>query len=136
MDKIKEKQKGINPKIAEQVFKLSLFVYVFVRFIIAIPFLTPWGVNPYIFFLLDVITAFPYTIGVPKIVRYYQSKDFPRIINWSIILVASFLIPYIYILYAGRNQISSGFMIGIVLMVILLGVKAFFSIRAQVLRTE
>ncbi len=101
------------------------------RFIIAIPTLGPYGVNPYIFGFLDVITAIPYAIGVPRLIIHAKQRENQKVIQWIILLAISFIVPYLYIAIEGEKiPILVWGVLSII--VLALGVEAFLSVRSKI----
>ncbi|MBN2695648.1 hypothetical protein JXR93_13385 [bacterium] len=112
-------------------FGVGVVFYMVLRFVIAIPTLGPYGVNPYIFGLLDVITAIPFAVGVPRLILFAKQRENRKIIQWIIVLAISFIIPYLYIAIEGEK--IPKLIWGALSVVILgLGIEAFLSVRSKI----
>ncbi len=118
-------------KLLRYVFYLVIIVYMSFRVILASETLGRYGVNPYIFGLLDVGTAIPYAIGGPKVITYAKQRNKNKIFQWSIIFAISFILPYIYIAISGE-KIPYYIWIVLGFIVFGLGTQAFLSLRSKI----
>lgn len=118
-------------KLLRYAFYLVIIIYMSFRVILASETLGRYGVNPYIFGLLDVGTAIPYAIGGPKVITYAKQRNKNKIFQWSIIFAISFILPYVYIAISGEKI---PFYIWLVLGFIVfgLGTQAFLSLRSKI----
>lgn len=118
-------------KLLRYAFYLVIIVYMSFRVILASETLGRYGVNPYIFGILDIGTAIPYAIGGPKVIMYAKKRNKQKIFQWSIIFAISFILPYVYIAISGEKI---PFYIWIVLGFIVfgLGTQAFLSLRSKI----
>lgn len=88
---------------AETVFTWGIFAYVVVR---AVPIwrgLEEGRVNPWIFLGLDLATAYPYAKSWPRLFRSVVARRFDRALGWSLVLLGSLLLPYIYVAVVGED---------------------------------
>lgn len=88
---------------AETVFTWGIFAYVVVR---AVPIwrgLEEGRVNPWIFLGLDLVTAYPYAKSWPRLFRSVAARRFDRALGWSLVLLGSLLLPYIYVAVVGED---------------------------------
>lgn len=113
------------------VFYVGVLIYMILRFVVAIPTLGPYGVNPFIFGLLDVITAIPYAIGVPKIIAFAKQKNSRKIMQWIMVLAISFVIPYGYIAASGE-KIPILVWGALVIIIMGFGLESFLTVRSKI----
>lgn len=98
---------------------IGVFIFAVVRALVAWPTLGRYGVNPWVFLAIDLITAFPYAYGQVKLIKVVVAKDLRAIQVWSIVVLLSFLAPYLYIFVAGSGELP---LIGYVIVCVLIAV--------------
>jgi RsiW-degrading membrane proteinase PrsW (M82 family) len=76
------------------------------RALITWPTLGTYGVNPWVFLAIDVVTAPPYGIAQALTVKILRDRTRPPrdALVWGVLVVVMFLAPYIYILAASGEQ--------------------------------
>ncbi|HVI69366.1 MAG TPA: hypothetical protein VM581_02815 [Magnetospirillaceae bacterium] len=112
--------------------------YSVLRFLLVGASLTSYGINPWIFLALDIITAATYVIGVEKLIAALIKKGkYPlsKTIVWGVVAAISFAIPYLYLLTGGQS-LPMSFLLGLGFIVLLLLIGAIFSIVRQVRRSS
>ncbi|MBN2694881.1 hypothetical protein JXR93_09485, partial [bacterium] len=113
------------------VFYTGMVIYMGFRIFITFKTLGKYGVNPYIFGFIDIVTVIPYAIGAPKIIYHVKNRNKNRIVQWLIIFAFSFIAPYIYIGISGKG--IPLFIWGILAAIILtLGSQAFLSLYLKI----
>lgn len=88
---------------AEKVFTWGVFAYVVIR---AIPIwrgLEDGNVNPWVFLGLDLATAYPYAKSWPRLFRSLTARRMDRFIFWLLVLLGSFVLPYLYVALVGDD---------------------------------
>ena len=61
--------------------------------------LTAW-----IFLAIDVGTAWPYAKSMARLLRSLVGRNYDKAMLWSLVLLASFLAPYLYVAIAGDGM--------------------------------
>ncbi len=114
---------------------VGIVLFSVARALIAWPTLGRYGVNPWAFLALDIITAPPYGIGQAVAVKVLRDDSRPArdAVGWGIIVILAFLAPYIYIFWAsGSSSMSPIAYALVVLWMLVFGVLAVLRIRRQV----
>lgn len=88
---------------AESVFTWGVFAYVIVRAIPVWRGLEEGNVNPWIFIALDLLTAWPYAKSWPRLFAAIRERQTDRVVAWSLVLLGSLLIPYLYVAVVGDD---------------------------------
>ncbi len=109
------------------------------RALIAWPTLSAYGVSPWWFLFVDLVTAPPYGIAqaiTVKILRdrHRSARD---AVPWALLVAAMFLAPYVFIFVAARLSDTPQPMpaiayLGVVLWMVVFGVLALLRMRRQV----
>lgn len=111
---------------------LVVLLYVVLRFFVVQATLEEYGVNSFIFLLIDVTTAIFYVLGIEELVWALKVKlSLTRIMVWGTVAVIAFAAPYVY-LYAAGQAMPASIFIGLGIIIGLLGVNAFVAIRRRV----
>ena len=106
--------------------------------------LSKYGVNPILFFVIDVLTSWPYGIATARIVVNVIKREWRAVRKWSWVAGVTFLTPQIYILISARHAPRDVYIIVITVISLLLLfalLSLFLNIRrskkvAQNLTTE
>jgi hypothetical protein len=109
----------------------GVVVYAIARAAIVWPTLSTYGVNPVIFLVIDVATAWPYAVGQVRIVQGIRARAWQQVQMWSLIALASFLAPYVYIVGAGSGELPVFAYLVIAALVLLLGAASAARIVRQ-----
>ena len=83
---------------------LALCGYSLLRAMLAWPILVRYGINPAVFLVLDVVTAYPLALAQVRIVSGFQERDYANVQFWAGVAAASFLTPYLYLFLAGHAE--------------------------------
>lgn len=89
---------------AEQVFTWGIFAFVVGRFVVAYGALKQYGVNPWVFGVIDIVTAWPYAKSWPRLVVTLARREWQAAVFWLTILTGSFAAPYVYLGIAGSDM--------------------------------
>lgn len=84
---------------------VGVFAFSVVRALVAWPTLGRYGVNPWVFLFIDVVTAFPYAYGQVKLIKECVARNLSAIQLWSLVVLVTFMAPYIYIFVAGSGEL-------------------------------
>jgi len=104
----------------ELIWIAGVIAYTILRFAIAWETLNRYGLNIWIFGILDVGTAVPYAIGTSRLVTSVVDKRLQAAAWWMMLAALSFIAPYRYIAIAGRDK-SLPMLVWVLLVVLVLG---------------
>lgn len=111
---------------------VALVVWVVFRFTAVWGTLRKYGVNPWIFLVLDVATIWPYVRGISHLLTAIKRNDsFFKSVIWASVVIVSFSLPYAYLYVAGGREFPMIVDIVIIGVVILLAVGAVVKIVRQ-----
>ncbi|MBL8159106.1 hypothetical protein JNJ66_01480 [Candidatus Saccharibacteria bacterium] len=67
------------------------------------------GVNPWLFLAIDVVTAVPYAVAVPRTFEeiFRRPRRPFRLTGWFLTALLSFAAPYLYVLLAAGRSMPS-----------------------------
>ena len=88
---------------AESVFTWGVFLYSAVRVIPVWGALEDGSVNPWLFLAIDLGTAWPYAKSWPRLIRNLLAHNYEKATGWSLVLIGTFLAPYLYVAIAGED---------------------------------
>jgi len=89
-----------------RAWAIGIILFSAARALLAWPTLGRYGVNPWLFLCIDLLTAAPYGISQAVTVKILRERSRPPrdAIPWSIMVVAMFLAPYVYIFFASGEM--------------------------------
>lgn len=61
------------------------------------------SVNPWVFLAIDLGTAYPYAKSWPRLIRSLAGHRLQTASFWALVLVGTFLAPYLYVAIAGDD---------------------------------
>jgi hypothetical protein len=114
---------------------VSIVAFTLARFFVARQTLEQYGLNIWIFGLIDLVTAIPYAIGTARVVGALVDKDLAGASKWAGIAAVSFFAPYGYILWAGSEDNASfpaGVYVVLGVLVVIFGANAVWGIVRKV----
>jgi hypothetical protein len=119
-------------------FAAIIFIlgYAVLRFFFVRLVLEGYGVNPWVFLTIDVITGVVYVVGIEHLVLALTNNkkyaiSWPKLLLWSLATAVSFAAPYLYIYATGRElPVSLGVGIGVIVVLLLL--NAIINIRKRI----
>lgn len=121
-----------------RVFELSwvvgILAYGIVRFALA------WSVladesrfTVVLFGVIDFATAIPYALGTARLVTSLIDRDQQAVAKWGLVASASFLAPYLWLVWAGRDgSFPVGVYVAITVFVVCFGASAIMRVRRKV----
>lgn len=112
---------------------LALCGYSLLRALLAWPLLVHYGVNPAVFLVLDVATAYPLALGQVRIVGGFRGRDYAAVQGWSVVAGGAFLLPYAYLLVAGHARMPVEMTGGVVALVSVLAAASVLRVRRECL---
>lgn len=117
----------------EIVWVTGVVAYTLVRFLVAYGTLNRYGVNVWIFGLLDVGTAVPYAVATARVVTSLIDRRLRSVSGWAFVASGSFLAPYLYVAFAGGAKgLDTTVWVVLVLLVFCLGTNAVWGIIRKV----
>lgn len=129
---------GLSRRGLERLSALGVFAFVIAKFAPVAGVLGSYGVNPWIFLAIDVVTIWPYVKGVSNLLRCMARNDpLTRCALWAVVITGSFVAPYTYLYIAGGQEFPLVVDLIIGLVVVALAIQAMREInkRRQITRT-
>lgn len=113
-----------------------LLAYSLARFVAVRSLLEGYGVNAWIFLIVDSITAIFYVIGVEKLILFAVKKNesrqsWPLLIFWTLVTAVAFAAPYAYI-YSASKELPTSLGIGMGIIILLLLVNATVTLLRRI----
>lgn len=96
-------QSRTAPSVFERTFAVGVVVWCIVRAVPVWDGLRDAGVNPWVFIVLDLVTAVPYAIGLARVIRLAVQREFRRLPPWGAFTAGMFVAPYGYIFAVGDD---------------------------------
>lgn len=87
----------------ERSWIVGVVLFTIGRFAVAYGTLERYGVNLWMFGAIDLLTAVPYGLGTARLVGAIVDRRFQSATRWGVVSAASFLAPYLYLAWAGRD---------------------------------
>jgi hypothetical protein len=82
---------------------VTIVLFTIGRLVLAAQTLEDYGLNIWIFGLIDLATAIPYAVGVAKVVEGFIDRRLRAASTWAVVACVSFLAPYLYIFWVGKD---------------------------------
>ena len=118
---------------------VTIVLFTLARVVVAKETLEDYGLNIWVFAFIDLITAVPYAIGVARVVTSMIDREFAASTRWALVAFASFIAPYLYVAWAGRDASFPGAVwIALIVLILVFGTNAVVNVRRKVVqgRTE
>ncbi len=87
----------------ERIWASTIILYTFVATFVVWKALHKYGVNPYIFFVIDLITSWFYGLASARLVVAIIHKRWSETQKWGWLSALNFMLPQIYILVVARR---------------------------------
>ena len=87
----------------ERIWASTIILYTFVATFVVWKALHKYGVNPYIFFVIDLVTSWFYGLASARLVVAIIHKRWSETQKWWWLSALNFMLPQIYILLAARR---------------------------------
>lgn len=110
---------------------VAIFGYSALRAIVVWPTLGGYGVNPWVFLFVDLVTAWPYAVGQVRVVQGLRRRDWKKVETWSMVTLASFLAPYAYVVGAGSGEMPVLAYVIIGVLVVIIGTASLLRMLRQ-----
>lgn len=122
---------------------IGIVAFSAVRALIAWPTLGAYGVNPWWFLFVDIVTAPPYGISQAITIKILRddSRTTVDALPWAVLVAAMFFAPYVFIVAASYLADSPQPMpafayLGLIVWIIVFGLLALLRMRRQVRAPE
>lgn len=113
---------------------IAILAYSVLRFFVVQATLERYGVNPWVFLVIDASSGVVYVLGIEQLVVAMQKRrkaDFTRTIIWGVVTALMFAAPYVYMYIAGQTM-PPIVAIGIGIIVLLLCANAVVTFRKRI----
>jgi hypothetical protein len=90
-----------------------------------------YGVSAILFFIIDVMTSWPYGIATARIVVNVVKHDWKEVRKWSWVAAITFITPQVYILASARHAPRDVYLI-VIIVITLLVLFALFSVLLHI----
>ncbi len=128
-----EPERSSRRRKLELSWVIGVVAFVILRFAIAYSALNEYGLTVWVFGILDIVTAVPYAIGTARLVTSMVDKNLQAAARWGIVACISFLAPYAWVAWAGREgEFPTAVYITIAVLVVCLGTNAVVGILKRV----
>ena len=87
----------------ERIWTSTILLYTFVATFVVWKALHKYGVNPYIFFVVDLITSWFYGLATARLVVAIIHKRWSQTQKWGWLSAINFVLPQVYILVSARH---------------------------------
>jgi hypothetical protein len=94
-------------RVLRQGWIVSVVGYSALRFVAAWGALGSYGVNPFVFGVIDVATAYPYAYASAEVVKSAWVGCARNATAWGVVALVMFVAPYAYVLAAGGAMPTS-----------------------------
>jgi hypothetical protein len=126
-----------SPPSRRQVLEISWVVGVVLftlgRFVVAYSTLARFSrATVIIFGIVDLVTAVPYGLGTARVVTNLVDRHFQGALRWGIVACVSFLAPYLWLAWAGRESFPTYVYVVIAILAVLMGAYAIRDIIRRV----
>jgi len=112
---------------------VGVVVFSAARALLAWPTLGRYGVDPWTFLAIDLVTAPPYGVAQAVTVKILCRTDrtWRDAAGWAAVVVAAFLAPYAYI-FAASGSLPTGAVVGVLVWMVVFGAVALWRTVRQV----
>ncbi len=116
-----------------RAWAIGIILFSAARALIAWPTLGRYGVNPWVFLAVDIVTAPPYGVAQAVTVMVLRDRNRPQrdAWGWALVVIVMFLAPYGYILVSSGELPLLAYL-GVGAWMALFGVLAVVRMRRQV----
>lgn len=116
-----------------RAWAVGIVAFSIARALIAWPALGRYGVSPWWFLALDIVTAPPYGIGQAVTVKILRDRhrDARESVPWAVMVAVAFFAPYVYIFVASGEMPLLAYL-GVLAWMVVFGVLALIRMRRQI----
>jgi hypothetical protein len=109
----------------ERGWVVGVVLFTIGRFFVAYGALDRYGVNIWMFGFIDIVTAVPYGVSTARVVGALVDHRYQAFTRWAFVAGATFLAPYLYLAWAGRDhEMPTIVYVVLALMCVLFGANA------------
>lgn len=113
----------------ERLWASTIVLYTFAATFVVWKALHKYGVNPYIFFVIDLITSWFYGLASARLVVAIFHKRWSETQKWGLLSALNFMLPQIYILVSANHVPKDVYIIiysviGVMVAIALLGIAS------------
>ncbi len=114
-------------------WSVGVIVFSAARALVAWPTLGRYGVDPWIFLAIDLVTAPPYGVAQAVTVKILRDRGRPwqDATGWALVVLAAFVAPYAYI-FAASGSLPAPATIGVLAWMVVFGALAAWRTWRQV----
>ena len=87
----------------ERIWASTIVLYTFVATFVVWKALHKYGVNPYLFFVIDLITSWFYGLASARLVVAVIKKRWSETQKWGWLSALNFMLPQVYILVSASH---------------------------------
>jgi len=128
-----EVRRSTRRRNLELSWVVGVVLFVIARFALAYSALNDYGLTVWIFGFLDIATAVPYAIGTARLVTSLVDHNAQAAARWGALASGSFLAPYVWVAWAGRNgEFPKAVYLVVAAFVICLGANAVIGVMRRV----
>ena len=121
----------LRDKRVQRLWILLVIAWACIRAIVIRDVFSSYGVNPWIYFAVDLFSGIPYAIYSARFVVNFLDKDWDKS-RWNAAMTAMyFYIPDVYVLAASKNAPKS-LVIGFLISVLIFSIFALVGIRKNI----
>lgn len=119
----------------ERIWASTILLYTVVATVVVWRTLGKYGVNVFLFFVIDGITSWTYGIATARLVLNVIKREWKAVRKWTLAAAVSFVTPQIYILASARHAPRDVYLIviGVITFLILF---AIMSLILQIRRSQ
>lgn len=117
--------------LIEKLWASTIVIYSFGATLVVWKTLHKYGVNPLLFFIIDVCTSWPYGIATARIVAKVFERDWKQVQKWSLTAAICFVTPQVYVLAASHHAPKDVYIV-VISVCVALGCFALLSLLIQI----
>ncbi len=116
-----------------RAWAVGIFLFSAARALFAWPTLGRYGVDPWIFLAIDLVTALPYGIAQALTVKTLRdpTRSASEAVGWAAVVVVTFLLPYLYI-FMSSGSLPLLATLGVLAWMLVFGILAVWRMRQQI----
>lgn len=114
----------------ERIWVVLVVIYGFGKSLVVWGALSKYGVNPFIYLIVDIAAAIPYGIATARIVINGISRNWRQVQKWTLIATVTHFIPDIYIFSVIRSA-PRIIIDGLISIIVFFTLVAILSVGAQ-----
>lgn len=120
-------------QVLERSWVVGVVVFVIIRFVVAYSTLAQYSRTTVVVFgVLDIVTAVPYALGTARLVTGLVDRRVGYASRWAMVACASFVAPYVWLAWAGREDFPAIAYVIIGVLALLLGANAVVGVTRNV----